>query len=202
MTKMNKIAAGLAASLLLVSAGQVAAETVQTTATATVQNAFELTSDADLDFGTFRATNDDSGVVVAKLERPANPAESSVSTNGTGDDAIIQSLVEGSPAEYSISGVARFSTLTIEVPDDASVVLEAPGAATTDAKFAVKSFTAYKTSGTPGDIPIDGSFQGTIQADTDGNATFTVGATLETDDTTLAYSDIAYSGTYEIKVNY
>ncbi|WP_166423913.1 hypothetical protein [Paraglaciecola sp. 20A4] len=203
MTKMNKIAAGLAASLLLVSAAQ-AQETVTTTASGTVQNSFTLTNDTDLDFGTFRAQNDDaaSSPVTATLRRPADPSESSVATNGTANAAVLQSLIEGAPAEYTVSGVSGFSTLTLTVPADGAVTLAAAGSPTGVATFVLNGFEAYKTSGTPGDITLTSS-SGTFQVDGSGDATFTLGATLTTvPSTTDTYTDLAYSGDYDITVQY
>ena len=201
MIKMNKIATGLAASVLLVSAGHVAAETVTSTATATVQNAFTLAEVTALDFGTFRATNTTVALGgVATLVRPANAATAS-STSATTGAAKIQSLVEGAPGEYTVSGVAGFSTLTLTLPLTAEVTLAAAGTPAGVATFAVEDFTAYKTSGTAGAIALASSV-GTFQVDSAGEATFTIGASLETVPSDDTYADVPYSGDYIVTVEY
>lgn len=204
MTKFNKIATGISAVLMLASAGQVAAETVTSTATATVQNAFTLAETAALDFGTFRATNDETvAAEVATLVRPANAATASSSTNGATGLAVIQSLIEGAPGGYSVSGVANFSTLTLTLPTTGVVTLAAAGSPAGVAEFAVEDFTAYKTSGTPGVINLDASSVGTFQVDATGAATFAVGASLQTAPVAgESYADVPYSGDYIVLVEY
>ena len=187
MTKMNKIAAGLAASLLLVSAAQVSAETVTSTATATVQNAFTLAEVSALDFGTFRATNDTAASAeTATLTRPADPSASSTTTNGTTDLAALQSLVEGAPGEYTISGVANFSVMKLVLPP-AAVSLTAPGNPPGVATFSADNWTANQ-EGT------DITTSLAISTDINGEATFNIGATLSTVASANAYTDVAYSG--------
>ena len=195
MTKMNKIAAGLAASLLLVSAAQVSAETVTSTATATVQNAFTLAEVSALDFGTFRATNDTAASAeTATLTRPADPSASSTTTNGTTDLAALQSLVEGAPGEYTISGVANFSVMKLVLPS-AAVSLTAPGNPPGVATFSADNWTANQ-EGT------DITTSLAISTDINGEATFNIGATLSTVASANAYTDVAYSGDYIIEVTY
>ncbi|MFQ3197265.1 MAG: hypothetical protein ACI81A_000971 [Paraglaciecola sp.] len=203
MTKFNKIATGICAVLMLASAGQSAAETVTSTASAVVQNAFVLAEISALDFGTFRAKNDVAATVeVATLVRPADAALSSSTTNGATGLAAIQSLIEGAPGEYSISGVAGFATLTLTLPLTSVVTLTAAGNPAGVATFAVENFTARKTSGTAGAITLATSV-GTFQVDANGDATFAVGASLNTvPTTTTTYSDVPYSGDYIVLVEY
>ncbi len=85
--------AALAASISLFAFNATAVENVSFNGTVTVQNAFTLTNDSDLNFGTLRANADTSAAAVSTIELSANPAAASVITNATG--ATIAELVKG-----------------------------------------------------------------------------------------------------------
>src|SRR5690606_20214548 len=118
--------------------------------------------------------------------------------------AVMQS-VGGAPARpvFTIAGVAPFTTMNIQVPDDEIDLLAATGPGTP--QFFLSAFTAYKTNGTPSAITL-ALGAGTIQTDGAGGATFTVGATLGThlDDTitSTTYQDLAYDGSFDVEVTY
>ena len=199
MTKMNKIAAGLAASLLLVSAAQ-AQETVSSVATATVQNAFTLDETAAISFGTVRATADPAGTVQASIIIPANPTiDPSTPASGVAA-AVMQILVPGTPGEYAVSGVAPFTSLTLTVPTG-DINLTGASAPPSAPKLIADNWSGYILTGPNANTAYAAS---NLQTDAAGEVTFAVGATLNTDDaaSTTAYIDAVYSGNYDIVVEY
>lgn len=204
MTKLHAIAKGLGATLLLASASTAFAETVNVPATLTVDNTIDFTTTGTLDFGTVRATPDNSAAVnCVGLTMPANPALALNSTLGTAGAAActatgtaVLQAVGGTPTrpEFSIAGVAAFTTLTLTLPTTVDLTTTAPAGSPI---FRLVDFTAYRTSGTPAAVTT------TVQVDGSGNATFNVGATLLTDPgmpTTSAYENAAYTGNFDVQV--
>jgi hypothetical protein len=204
MNNLNKITKILAATFVLATSTIAMADQVATgTATVEVLNTFAFSATSSLDFGVIRATADSTAAGdVATLLMSGDPA--ATATPGTTVNlAAITVLTEGSPAEFTVSGVANFANLTIVVPVTATV-MTASGLPGTAANFSVNSFTAWITSG--GNT---GLYSGTnkLLADNGGAATFNVGATLTTDDAAAAitqgYEDgIAYSGTFDVTIEY
>lgn len=160
----------------------------------TVQNAFELEA-TELSFGTIRATADTttSGTgSMASLIIPSNPSQSPTTESEDLSLAQISILEDGAPAEVTVSGVAKYTTLNITPPADVELVGDA---APSTARFTVTDFTYYVTSSANGEEQLDTSSTLTIQADGDGQVTFNLGATLKTDnggDTVTDYADTNY----------
>lgn len=208
MMKLNKLATGIGAAVLMLSAGGAVAEIVNVPATVTVNNAIDFQFTGTLDFGTLRATADETADTCAILELPANPNQQIASiASGTGtlcDDgagnAVIQS-VGGTPARpsFTIAAVAPFTTLKLVLPTTAIQLVGAavpPGSA----NFTVGNFTAYRTSGTPGAVTT------TISTDANGTAAFTVGAQIATHVAAITapvYQDgTPYTGNFDVEVTY
>lgn len=208
MNNLNKITKILGATFVLVSStNALAAETATATATVTVLNAFTFTADTTLDFGTLRATSaavaSGAGDNIATLVMSANPA-APAAIGTTVNAAAITVLTAGTPANFSVSGVAPFAALTITLPIVESVMTGAalPG---TSSNFTVNTFTAFITSG--GNTGTAYATAGDLQATNAGAVTFSVGATLSTDDAgaaiTQQYQDsLAYTGTFDVIVDY
>jgi hypothetical protein len=178
------------------------AETANFNVGLTVQNAFTLTKDADLDFGTIRALADPAGSVTATYALSPNPAVNPNITAGTPGTANLALLVPGAPGSFSISGVSPFASLAITDPGaaDISASTAPPGTPV----FGVSAFTYYITSGPNANNTYTGTGAGALQADATGAVSFNVGATITTDDavTTQPYADAAYSGSFVMTVNY
>ena len=196
MNKSIKLAS-IAAVLSLTSTG-VLAETATFNAGVVVQNAFTFESSANLDFGTIRATADTTSTDTATLVLAANPATAST-TGAAGTAAEIAILAAGAPASFSVSGVSPYATLTIDstgISGNISPVTAPAGTAV----FTLSSPTYYVLTGaTPNSAATT-----SIQVDSNGEATFNMGATLTTDGTTPTsdYIDGDYSGTFTLILDY
>ena len=125
MFKRNHISVAIAATALLTSSVAFA-EQVTSTATVTVQNAFNLAEVAPLNFGVLRVTQPAAQINtgVAGALRPAFislPVDGSamVPTGGTAavttpaDDASITAITQSSVAEYAITNAAPFTNLSV-----------------------------------------------------------------------------------------
>jgi len=196
---MNRLIskAALAVSLTVMTSS-VLAESQTFQAGVTVQNAFVLTKDDDLDFGIIRATADLAGSALATLVLSANPATSPSTTTTDATLAEIAVLTAGTPASFTISGVSPFATLTITDPTETDISPDAAPSGT--AGFTLSAPTYYVLTGaTPNSAATT-----TIQVDSTGEATFNVGATLTTSAiaTTADYIDGTYSGTFTLQLDY
>ena len=199
----------LAASIATFSFGALAVENANFNATVTVQNAFTLTNDSDLNFGTIRASADTAGATSASITVSSNPATSATTLNGT--DSIIAELVAGSPATFSVSGASAFAYLTFDLTNatgDITSVSPAP-AGTAFFKVSATSIRVLTcdNANTNLDLTDLTVTAGKLQVDGSGAATFSMGATLTTsnntgDSTTLDYIDGEYSGTFEVTLEY
>ncbi|PKF61168.1 hypothetical protein CW745_11070 [Psychromonas sp. psych-6C06] len=206
--------------LLSATTSAVAVESVTSTATVTVQNAFTFSEGAALDFGTIRAaavaagdaTNgSDTGASggttpdVASLTLASIDAGTSIVDGAT---AAIQILTPGTAGTYTIAGVAPYSTLTITLPtatSAAAIKLTSGSVPPGSAYFWMYDFEATVTSGTKNGTAY--STAGDLTADLNGDASFSVGATLATSHPATAsaqagYQDVAYTGSYTITVDY
>ena len=99
---------------------------------------------------------------------------------------------------------AGFANLTITLPATETVLVGAalPGTA---ANFTINTYTAWITSGGNDDSAYVNA--GDLQADSNGDVTFNIGATLSTDDAAAAitqnYQDgLAYEGDFDVIVDY
>ncbi|MFT5758385.1 MAG: hypothetical protein ACI9LM_003126 [Alteromonadaceae bacterium] len=200
MLMKNNISRRLALSSLItmvLSSEAVFAETVASSASVVVQNSFTLVETTPLSFGTVVAiaennssvTNDNATLVVSP-----NPATADVITNGT--LAKLTPIVASTEATFTISGAAPNTALNITLPN----AFDLTDPSLTDTKdFKITAPTSFvTTSGTAFTFDTDGT----------GNMVFNMGATLSTD-TTLAigagaipYSNVTFTGTYTMTVNY
>jgi len=196
----NKVSHVLALSALtatLVSSSSMAVETVLANASVIVLNSFSLVETTPLSFGTVVAiaennsnvTNDFATMVVSP-----NPATADVITNGT--LAKLTQIVTSTEATFTISGAAPNTALNITLPG----VFDLTDPSLTDTKdFKITAFTSFvTTSGTPFTFDTDGT----------GTMVFNMGATLSTDTTltvgagAIPYSNVTFTGTYTMTVDY
>jgi hypothetical protein len=214
MKKRNQITQAAVLAVAAVSSLNAMAETATVQATVTIDNSIDFTAAGTLDFGTLRATAENTATNCAGITLPANPATTALSTTLGADantacpqagDATIQAI-GGTIARptFTIAGVPGFSTLDITVPNTVELTAPlAPGAAT----FTLSDFTAWKITGggtVNTAIPI-ASNAGVIQANGTGGASFSIGATIRTDDSFTGQNyenNVAYVGDIEVEVNY
>ena len=207
--KRNNIALGV---VILMLATAATASTVTVNASATVDNAIDMTFTGDLGFGTIRANVGDAVNNCVGLVLDADPnvttlaaasTETTFATNctapGTSDIISIDGAI--SRPEFTITGVPAFQVLTMSAPDDTELVLT--GNPPNAAKFQLIDFSAFQTSGTPGAVTFGNS---ALTADNDGSVVFSIGAVLATDHEWTAtlnnYQDSAYSGSFDVTVEY
>ncbi|QIZ77480.1 DUF4402 domain-containing protein [Ferrimonas lipolytica] len=180
------------------------AQDVTGNATVTVKNSFTFTEDAPLNFGEISATagataTTDIATLTISSDGTVNAADNSAATA-----AQIRVLTAGSAGTYSISGVAPYSSLTLDLTTlnsnsvELTAVSGAPGAAT----FTVDNFEATVTVGNNVGDSADNSTP--IVADASGSAGFALGAVLTTDaaGTSPTYYDEEYTGTFTLTVDY
>ena len=205
-------------ALLAVTTNALAVESVTSTATVTVQNSFTFTESSAIDFGTIRAAASPTGDATNGSDTEAKPTEdvatlivasaNSATTTTSGTNAIIQELLPAAAGVYTVAGVAPYSNLTITLPalTAANPIKLTPGSLPPGAAyFWMYGFEATVTSGANNNTAY--SVDGDLTADLNGDASFTVGATLATSFPTStvnqgAYQDVAYTGDYIITVDY
>jgi len=203
MNNLNKITKVLGLTLVLAASSNALAATVNSTATVEVKNIVTLTEDATLNFGSVRATADDSNVAnfATLLLNPADGTLAPVAT-AVGTSALT-SLSAGNPGTYTISDAANFTPMTLTLPAAATTLI-ASGVPATTPTFTVDDWTAT-VSGGPND-GTDAETATNLTTDATGAVTFNVGATLSTiksaAGTATAYLDANYEGSYAIKVEY
>ncbi|MCP4320540.1 MAG: hypothetical protein GY787_01515 [Alteromonadales bacterium] len=199
MNNLNKITKILGVTFVLSASASTFAQTVNSTVTVGVQNAFTVTETTPLDFGTVRATAD--------ATNAANFALLVLSPNGTytpgaavGASAI-SSLVPGTAGEFAISGAASFTNLTVTYPVDDADVLTTAGAPPLSPNFTIVSWNGIVVGGSN-----DGAVAtNNVQTDNTGAVGIKIGATLKTDKTTTntgAYIDAPYSAAYTFDISY
>ncbi|KZN66797.1 DUF4402 domain-containing protein [Pseudoalteromonas luteoviolacea] len=194
--KTRKIA--LVTALAAVALTSNAGEQRTFEAKVTVKNAFELEKQSDLLFGTIRARADTTGSDTATLVIPADTGKAASVTSTNISNAEISILEAGAPAQFKISGVVPFATLTITDPVETNIVLA--GGNPNAAGFTMDTFTYYIETGALSKQDITGN---KIQVDDKGEALFNIGATLKTTTGgTANYLDGSYSGTFTIEVSY
>jgi hypothetical protein len=215
MHNFNKITKVLGATFLLVGTSTAMAETLTVTTAVTVDNTIDFQTDGvSLDFGTIRATVDDSGSECVGIVVSANPAVAETSTLTTdaasacpnAGDAVLQT-VGGTVTRpgFTVAGLAAFTVLDLVLPDTSSAGVEMTlnPAPTGAPSLIMYDFSAYQSSGTPALISLS-SGAGSITADATGDIAFTVGATLTTDSasSTLEYQNVGYAGSFDVEVTY
>lgn len=212
MKKRNQLTqAAVLAVAAVASVNATAQETASVQSTVTVDNSIDFTATGTLNFGTIRATGDNTAGNCSYLTLIANPTAAGASTlstatatdsnancpsNAVGNSSM---LAIGGTLErpvFTISGLPGFTTLTVTLPEE--VALEAP-LGTTAAKFYLRDFVGYKNSGITG--PVTTSITTGVAGTP---TTFLLGATLATDHnayTGVGYQDnIPYTGTIEVTV--
>lgn len=199
MQNLNKITKILGATFILVGSCNVLAETLNSTATTTVQNAFTLTETTALDFGTVRAVADPTGGInIAQLVLA--PDGTSTTPAVVGNSALTL-LTAGSAGVISVTGAAAFTNLTVTFP--ANFTLTATGAPPTSPTFEVLNADWVGT--VVGGANDGATYAGAnLQTDSAGVVGMNFGTTLKTDSvaSTTAYIDAAYTGNYVLTVVY
>ncbi len=199
---MNKIILASSAVVVALTSVSSYAESVVSSASVTVQNALTLTEVAGLDLGTIRATADPLGVLLAEIIIDSDGV-TAPATSTTGAPAVIQSLVDGAPASYTVSGAANFASLTVTLPPAGGIAIT--NGAPAGAQFTIDDFEGTLTVANDTTVALTNAGGGIVAtADATGNLAFNVGATLTTDATvtTGAYADSAYTGSYTVDVSY
>jgi hypothetical protein len=213
MKKRNQITQAAVLAVAAVSSLNAIAETATVQATVTIDNSIDFTATGTMNFGTLRATAANTATDCAGVTLPANPATTTLSTTlGAVADAACNSVnatvqaIGGTLARptFTIAGVPAFSNLDITVPTTVELTAPlAPGAAS----FTLSDFTAWKITGggtVNTAIPITVN-AGVIQANGTGGASFSVGATIRTDDSFAGQNyenNVAYVGDIEVEVSY
>lgn len=230
MFKRNQISTIVVAGLLTVSASNVfAQQDAGGTATVTVQNSFTFNNPTPIDFGTLRVTQPAAQVVTAGSATPAFvtiPSDGTpvTVTNGTAasatDNATINSIVDGAPAEFTITDAAPFTDLQITM--DATGIpldLTAAGTPSVEGVNGVEVRQAGDTSDNyfiiyalPSEITVVGGnndgdpYNNTtpnLRTDGTGAVGFLLGARLAYNGAaTSSPSDGAFTGTYTVEVSY
>lgn len=206
---LTKTTLAASVALLALLAFGASAENASFNGTVKVQNAFTLTNDADLNFGTLRANADTAGAAVSTIKLSANPAASSVVTNATG--ATIVELVKGAPATFSVSGASAFAFLTFDITGITGNITSVSPTPSGAAFFKVSDPSIRVLTGGNANTDLDLTDltveAGKLQVGGTGEATFSLGATLTTssntaDTTTSDYIDGDYSGTFALTLEY
>ncbi|MCF6438110.1 DUF4402 domain-containing protein [Pseudoalteromonas luteoviolacea] len=188
---------GLAATITALPLTTMAGEQATFEAKVEVKNAFSLQKQQDLDFGTIRALADNVGTDKATLVIPADKTMAPTPFTTNPSTAEIAILSAGSPAQFKISGVVPFATLTITDPVETNISLTTSGSA---AGFTLGSYTYFVETGASNSTPVVGN---KIQVDALGDAVFNLGATLSTTNNNAAnYLDGNYVGTFTLEVSY
>ena len=208
-----KIAKSLSVAMLLMGSNLALAETRNVPATVTVNNAINFTFTGSLNFGQIRAKASLVAAECVGLVMSGNPAVAFAPASAgtmyaaacTSAGTAVLQAVGGTPARpvFTIAGVAPFTGLTLTLPTTAVDLTAATGPGT--AQFQLVDFTAYKTSGTPGNVA---TTAGALTVDAAGGAVFNVGATLITHPgllvgaSSINYQDLAYAGNFDVTVAY
>jgi hypothetical protein len=198
MFNQNKITKILGATFILVSSNSVLAETVNSTASVTVTNAFTLEETTPLSFGSVRAIAQADGANVATLVL-ATDGTTTTTAEGT---AIITSLSAATAGVFTVSLAAPFTDLTVTFPPDFEMTSSSAPSTSPVFDVAVGDWVGLVTGGADDGTEIVTAE--TMQTDSLGGVVLSVGTTLSTDNaiTTTAYVDTDYTATYTITVDY
>jgi len=208
MFKRNQFYIALVAtSLSLVASQALAQETVSSTATVTVSNAFTLQEVAAIDFGTVRlnyahdGTNNFTTSAAMTINADGSPATFVIGVDGTGtSEASFTEILPGTPAEYSISAAAPFTAVSVQSLPTATLTNPASPGATLALTVGTTNFEIVGGTN-PGDPYTQGAASNMI-TDATGSVGFLMGGTITTLATDVTYGDGAYSGTYSVVVEY
>ncbi|WP_395342098.1 DUF4402 domain-containing protein [Ningiella sp. W23] len=214
MFKRNHLYTSLIAATMLAGTSVAYAVDVTTTASVTVQNAFELTKSADLSFGTLRVTNTlGTGTpaptavgAAASVNLPSDGTAMVVtqgSSDASGADGVsqISVITEGTPAQFAIANAAQNTRLTLTLPADGTVALSSPLDRATDifevTFVANEDVTIVAADGT--ETPFNGI---NFVTDATGALGFKLGGTLTVADDAFGFGDGDYDGDFTVSVNY
>ncbi|MBE0457642.1 DUF4402 domain-containing protein [Pseudoalteromonas sp. KG3] len=167
-----------------------------------VQNTVVLTKGPDdLDFGTIRAVADPTGNNQATLTINPEPTANPISSRLDNAPAIISIIAQGKPTSFTVSEVVPNARLTIS--DPTATVLDSDGQGLNEPNFTVSGWTYFITTG-PNANTYYTTGSPNLTADSDGNVSFNIGATLSTASITSseAYRDTEYTGTFQLEVAY
>ena len=218
MFNPNKITKILGATLVLVGAPSVMAETVSVPTTVTVDNTIDFAFTGTLDFGIIRATENAAAANCAGIV--VNPQTGATSSTLAGDaatacpnagTAVIQS-VGGTITRptFTVAGLSPFTVLNLQLPN----TTVANGGAAVDMDLSPKpagapslrlhDFTVWRTSGASPAAVALANGAGTIAASSTGDIAFTIGATITTDSrlTSLDYQNVPYTANFDVTVTY
>ena len=189
---------------MLITTSLNAAETVNATASVTVQNAFELVESAQLSFGTITFAKG-AGTPTAQPTILLSTQGESTATNSVGGTtaAKVSTITTGTPATFDIANASPFTSLDVTISVLATDKLSNSSAGSENGKFSLKEFD-FREAGEPDDVAgaTDSlSTTGSITTLLDGTSSFSVGATLVAD-AEKDYIDGVYSGSYTVKVSY
>jgi len=213
MFKRNKLLTVVASSALITcSAMSTAQETTTSTATVTVQNAFDLSEVSALTFGTIRATQNldltgsSPGTVTTpaiynvKSNGTANTIAAAVVSSATDVASAIGELTPGTPGEYLIANAAPFTNLTIQDPADITLVNPSSPAASLFNVLIDLADMTVKGGGNDGDaVNVTGN---NLLTDATGSVSVLVGGRLSINAAAAEMPDGDYTGAYTITVDY
>jgi len=206
MNNLNKITKVLGATFLLVSATNSYAVQKTSTATVEVKNIITIAENAAINFGSVRASVDQTNVAnfaSLTLNPVSGALTETAAPTGVTAPAALTSLTAGNVGSYTISEAASFTGLNLTFPT-AVATLIASGFPGTTPSFTVDSWTAAVDGG-PNDGG-DATDNTILVTDFDGAVTFSVGAKLNTmksaTSATDKYVDAVYTGDYIVKVEY
>lgn len=229
--KTNTIFKLSAIATLLLAGAVNAAENQTSTATVTIQNAFDLAEVSALTFGNIRATQtitpgvDGNGTGGSLIPTQTNGAGIRIKSDGTAAELVAQSTVtqgaataDADPSDTAGEISSVVSAIVAGAPGEYNITnaapftnlrIEDPADTTELTSPAVPSDSKFDLDIDYDDMTIVGggndgdTINGTnLLTDASGAVSFRVGGELTIDPLASAVSDGAYSGTYIITVSY
>jgi len=188
----------LATAISVVGASSAYAETITGNGSVVVQNSLTIVEDTPLSFGTIVAVADDNGTAPLSSNIVMGVDGVATITNAASLAQIIQ-ITPGSNAQFTVSGAAPQTLLTVTTPAGATTLADPSGSVETKV-FDISAYTSGVVAG--GGAGFD------MTTDDTGTLVFAVGATLTTDTAGAGtgaadpYADLTYTGTYSVTVAY
>lgn len=198
----------VAVSVMSAASAVVAQETISSTATVTISNAFTLAEVTPLTFGSFRLSASSGSTDTATIE-VANDGTTEVTATGNTSGTV---LTDGTLGEYTISGAAPFTNLVLandgtnvelDSSNGTSVALNTPSDNGTDFVMTIPLTKTLVVGGANDGATITTS--GNVQTDTTGAVGFRIGGELAYDPasaTNETPADGVYTGSYTLTVSY
>lgn len=205
MLKYNTLYKPVLAMTLIAAAMSAGAETASTSASVTVQNTFTLSKVADLSFGTLRVTQDidgttdalTSGAGVRLLADGSGSTEISAVVSAGSPTSQVSVITPGSPAEFSISGAAANTALSLVINTAEELEALSDSTATFDLTFAASDYRVVNSDTT--EVPYNGI---NLVTDAAGLVGFKMGGSLVVIETIDGVDDGDYIATFDVEVNY